>query len=510
MSLQSLSYFAFLPVVAAVYLHLPHKLQAPFLLAVSWLFYLLTAPGLFLVTLGCTLFTWTCGLGMAGPHKKAFFRLGVIGSIVILGFFKYAGLLTAPFSAWLAGAGLQLRLPAIVMPLGISFYTFASIGYLADIAHGRLMPERSFVHYAIFTSFFAVITAGPICRAPSLLPQLHAEHRFDAARTVRALRLYALGLFKKVAVADLLFLFVQPVFADIPGYGGPALVLALVAYAFYLYFDFAGYSEMSRASGILLGIELPVNFRTPFFATNFSGVWSRWHISLSSWLKDYIFNPLVRPERCGEPLLTDKPRRFSPSIGVFVIFFISGMWHGNTLPYLVWGLANWVFRNMEQFLHRHFGRPKPDAPAALLWAKRLVLFTCWTFTLAFFSIGSGIGADGSRPLSDSFALLGGMLRGWELPRFAAEVWQAVYTGFYANDLMVAAWFAFTAFVLLLSFWMDWQCFCYYDEDGSEAMLAAQPKLRRWVLYYLLVLCIFAGMIIQNGGFAGQSFAYAGF
>lgn len=510
MSLQSLGYLAFLPLTAAVYLYLPHKWQAPFLLGASWCFYLLAAPGMFLVLLGCTLLPWLCGLGLLGPHKKACLRLGVLGCLGCLAFFKYAGLLAAPLSAFLARAGLAVQLPALAMPLGISFTTFASIGYLVDAARGEAAPERSFVHYALFTSLFATITAGPICRAPALLPQLHAEHRFSEGRTVRALRLYALGLFKKVAVADVLMLFVRPVFSDIPGHGGPALLAALLGYTLYLYFDFAGYSEMARASGLLLGLDLPENFKTPFFAANFSGFWARWHISLSSWLQDYLFTPLVWADASRIPLLGRKVGRFSPVFCVFIVFFLSGFWHGNTLPFVVWGLLQGLYRAGEELCHRYLGKPRKKAPAYTVWAKRAGVFALWSFGMAFFAVGSGIGADGPRPVGDALALLGGILRGWSLTRFAAEARAAVLAGFYANDLMAAAWLAFAAFGLVLSVWMDWQRFARCKSAGAEEMLAAQPTRRRWVLYYLLVLGIFAGLIMQNGGFGGQSFAYAGF
>ncbi len=510
MSLQSLGYLAFLPLTAVVCLHLPHRLQAPFLLAASWCFYLLAAPGAFLVLLGCTLFTWLCGLGLSGRHKNALLLLGVAGSLGCLAFFKYAGLLAAPLSAFFARAGLAVRLPALAMPLGISFTTFASVGYLVDAARGETAPERSFVHYALFTGFFATITAGPICRAPSLLPQLHAEHRFSEERTVRALRLYALGLFKKVAVADVLMLFVRPVFADIAGHGGPVLLAALLGYTLYLYFDFAGYSEMARASGLLLGIRLPENFKTPFFATNFSGFWARWHISLSGWLQDYLFTPLVWADASRIPLLGRRVQRLSPVFCVFVVFFFSGFWHGNTMPFVVWGALQGLYRAGEELCHRYLGRPRKKAPAYTVWAKRAGVFVLWALGMAFFAMGSGVGADGPRPVGDALALLGGLLRGWAPARFAAEAKAAVLAGFYANDLMAAAWLAFAAFGLALSFWLDWQRFAHCKGSGSEEVLAAQPRAQRWVLYYLLVLGIFAGLVVQSGGFGGQSFAYAGF
>ena len=287
MSLQSFGFFGFLLVVAVVYLHLPQRLQSVFLLGASWVFYALAMPAMLPVTIAVAVFTYLCGRGMTareGAHKTAFLRIGVGGLLAILAFFKYNG-------AFAADGGWQ----AVAMPLGISFYTFAAISYLIDAARGDCEVETSFIDFALFLNFFATVTQGPICRAGALLPQLKAEHRFDAARTVQALRLLALGLFKLVAVSDVLGLLVDEVFPHYGSYGGPMLVLAAVFYTFQLYFNFSGYSEVARAVGLLLGLTLPENFKTPFFATNFSGFWSRWHISFSSWLQDYLFMPLAWP-----------------------------------------------------------------------------------------------------------------------------------------------------------------------------------------------------------------------
>ena len=275
------------------------------------------------VTLAICAFSYLCGRGLGwrgGAHKKAFVRLGVIGSLAILAFFKYFGFLET-----------ALGLPfAIVMPLGISFYSFAAIAYLIDAARGDCEVEKSPLRYALFLMFFGTVTQGPIPRAGQLIPQLVQEHRFDAARTVRALRLYALGLFKMVAVSDVLGVLVDEVFGAWQNYGGPMRVLAAVFYTFQLYFNFSGYSELARATGLLLGLELPENFKTPFFATNFSGFWSRWHISFSSWLQDYLFMPLAWADT--ERLTGGRLRRLPPEVCVFIVFFVSGFWHGSTGP----------------------------------------------------------------------------------------------------------------------------------------------------------------------------------
>ena len=495
MSLQSFGFFGFLLVVAAVYLHLPRRAQSPFLLAASWLFYALAMPSMLGVTIAIAVFTWLCGRALAGPHKTAALRVGVAGLLLILAFFKYNG-------AFAGLAGWQ----AVAMPLGISFYSFAAIAYLIDAAREDCEVERSFIDCALFLNFFATVTQGPICRAGALLPQLKEEHRFDAARTVRGLRLMALGLFKLVAVSDVLGVFVDEVFPHYQSYGGPMLVLGAVGYTLQLYFNFSGYSEVARAVGLFLGLDLPENFKTPFFATNFSGFWSRWHISFSSWLQDYLFLPLAWADLSGPT--RGRLARLPAEACVFTVFFLSGFWHGNTLPFVIWGLLQACYRLGEELLHRRLGKPKKKAPARVLWAKRAVVFALWCVSMVFFRVGSAPAAE-ALTTADAFGYLAGWCRGWSPARFAGELYSAVYTGFYANAIMVAGYYAFLLAALALALRLDARRAFRYKNKPSEVALAGEKH--RWALYYLLVIFLLAGYILQSGGFGNAGFGmYAGF
>ena len=494
MSLQSFGFFGFLLVVAAVYLHLPQRWQNGFLLGASWVFYALAMPTMLPVTIAIAVFTYLCGRCMA-THKTAALRMGVVGLLAILAFFKYNG-------AFAAEGGWQ----AVAMPLGISFYSFAAISYLIDAARGDCEIETNFIDCALFLNFFATVTQGPICRAGALMPQFKTEHRFDAARTVRALRLLALGLFKLVAVSDVLGLVVDEVFPNYRSYGGPMLVLATVFYTFQLYFNFSGYSEVARAVGLFLGLELPENFKTPFFATNFSGFWSRWHISFSSWLQDYLFMPLAWADVSGVTggRLTRLPAEFC----VFTVFFISGFWHGNTLPFVVWGLLQALYRLGEELMHRRFGKPKKKAPARVLWAKRAAVFVLWCISMVFFRVGS---SPAAAPLTvgDAFTYLGHCFLSWAPARFASELYAAAYNGFYANAIMVAAYYAFLVLVLALAFYLDYRRAFGFKNKPAELCLAADKH--RWAVYYALVVALLIGYIMQSGGFGSSGFGmYAGF
>lgn len=495
MGLQSLQYCAFLVVVAAVYLHLPVRMQPVFLLGASWVFYALAMPAMLPVTIALAVFTYLCGRGLAwrgGAHKTAFLRLGVIGMLGILAFFKYNGLLGGVLHGW----------RAVAMPLGISFTSFAAIAYLIDAARGDCEVEISFIRLALFLNFFATVTQGPICRAGALLPQLSAGHRFDAARTVRALRLYALGLFKYIAVADVLNMVVDTVFPHYADYSAPMLILTAVMYTFYLYFSFSGYSEISRATGLVLGLDLPENFKTPFYATNFSGFWSRWHISFSSWLQDYLFMPLAWADlgRFG---------RLPTELCVFCVFFASGFWHGSTAPFIIWGLLQAVYRVGEELLHRRFGKPKKrGTPACVLWGKRVVVFVLWTISMVFFRVGS---APAAAPLTvgDAFAYLGRCFLGWSPARFGSELYAAASNGFYANAIMVAAYYVFVVLVLALAFYLDTRRAFAYKNKPAEVCLAGEKH--RWAVYYALVVALLVGYIMQSGGFGNSGFGmYAGF
>ena len=499
MSLQSFAYFGFLALTALVYLHLPRRLQPPFLLAASWLFYAAAMPAMLPLLLALCAFTYGCGRGLSGAHKTAFLRLGVIGSLAVLAFFKYVNFLAGLFP-W------GLRLSALALPLGISFYTFAAISYLVDAARGACPGERSVVRYALFLSLFATVTQGPLCRAGRLLPQLDAEHRFDAARCVRALRLFALGLFKTVAVSDVLGVLVDNVFAHYREYGGLMLLAGGVGYTLQLYFNFSGYSELARASGLFLGLELPGNFKTPLFSTNFSELWSRWHISFSSWLQDYLFTPLVWADVGG--LTRGRVRRLPPLLCIFLVFFLSGFWHGSTLPFMVWGFLQAVYRVGEELLHRRFGKPKKRAPAHRLWAKRAVVFCLWCASEVFFRVGMG---PNPQPLgvADAARFLGGCVRALSPARFAGELYAALYSDFYAHSLMIALYVAFLLAALALAFWLDYRrCFAYKNQP-AEAALAGEKH--RTLLYLLLIAFILVGFILQSGGFGSSGFGmYAGF
>ena len=509
MSLSSLGYFALLPVTALCYYLFPRRCQNAVLALASLVFLGSSLPdgpqwwvplaALAAVTLGVFF------IGRALPRsrrKKALLWLGVGGCLLLLAVFKY----TNAVLPVLFGPDIG----SLCFPLGISFYSFAAISYLVDVSRGDIPAETNLLHFAVFTGFFATISSGPICRGGEVLPQLKNPRSFDVSRTVDALRLFALGLFKKVAVSDVLALYVDQVFAGYSTHGGLSLLAAAAGYSLVLYFDFSGYSEMARASGLLLGIRLPENFKTPYFSTNFSGFWSRWHISLSSWLQDYLFMPLVWGRWTSRlPIIGKKVTKPPMISSVAVVFFLSGFWHGSTLPFVVWGILQAVYRVGEELLHQKLGKPKKKAPAHTVWAKRAAVFALWTLSLVFFKMGSG--ADGKLfTVQDGFAYLAGMVQGLSPARFAGEWLADVQAGFYAKPVMAAGWLVFIALTLALAFWLDWRRNFACKNRPAEQMLASLSPRVRWCVYYALVIGILIGLVMQSGGLNAPGFAYANF
>lgn len=451
------------------------------------------------VTIALAVFTYLCGRGLAwrgGAHKTAFLRLGVIGMLGILAFFKYNGLLGGVLHGW----------RAVAMPLGISFTSFAAIAYLIDATRGDCEVETSFIRLALFLNFFATVTQGPICRAGALLPQLSAGHRFDAARTVRALRLYALGLFKYIAVADVLNMVVDTVFPHYADYSAPMLILTAVMYTFYLYFSFSGYSEISRATGLVLGLDLPENFKTPFYATNFSGFWSRWaHLVffLAAGLSLYAAG-LGR----SWPLWPPAHR----AVRVLRVLCFRLLARQHRAIHHLGSAAGDLPRGRRAAAPPLWQTQKARHPGRVLWGKRVVVFVLWTISMVFFRVGSGnlSGMAENLGVGDAFVYLGRcLMNSWSPARFAGELYSTAYTGFYANTIMVAVYWAFAALALALGIWLDHRRNFACKNKPAEVALASAKH--RNALYVVLIVFILVGYIMQSGGFNANAFGpYAGF
>jgi alginate O-acetyltransferase complex protein AlgI len=365
---HSLEYLALLAAVCTLYWLLPHRGQNLLLLGASYLFYGYVHPWFLILILLTSAVDYACGLGIAARprwrKRLLFASLGV--NLGLLGVFKYFGFFVENAGELLRLLGLPSFTGAvtILLPVGISFYTFQSMSYVVDVYRGDAAPRRSFLDYALFVSFFPQLVAGPIERAPRLLGQVEKPRYFDPDRVRDGLSLMLWGFFKKLVIADNVAVVANKVFAlESPWF--PLLWAGVFAFCIQIYADFSGYTDIARGSARLLGFELMENFNHPYLARSPAEFWRRWHISLSTWFRDYVYIPLGG-SRAGS-------RRAAFNLGA--TFLLSGLWHGASWNFVLWGLywgaLIWIYREAA-------GR-FPAGPGGL--RAPAALQTAWMFLL---------------------------------------------------------------------------------------------------------------------------------
>ena len=335
MTFDSLLYLGFLWFVVVLHRILPHQMRWVLLLAASVVFYAVGSVPLSLLLLGVIALTYAAGLllGAASTQrqKRAILIAAIAACVGLLLYFKYFRFLAERAQALvrMLGGQAEWNLWDVVLPVGVSFYTFQAMAYVIDVYRGTLPPERHFGYYALFISFFPQLVAGPIERAENLLPQLKAERAVSREDMRVGIRLLLSGLFRKVVLADFCGSVVDRVYAS-SAPDGSAVAVATLLFAVQIYCDFAGYSEIARGSARLVGIRLMPNFDRPYLAENIREFWRRWHISLSKWLTDYVYIPLGGSQK-------GLARQIAATI---VVFLISGLWHGANDTFVVWGLLH--------------------------------------------------------------------------------------------------------------------------------------------------------------------------
>lgn len=404
MNVASPPFFVFLTVVLSVYHLLPRRtLKYGWLTLSSWAFYAWASPGYLWVILLLTAIDYWAGRRIAASDddrtRKRWLTLSIVSNLGLLAAFKYTEFVfdNGVSLARLFGADAPDRAWRILLPLGISFHTFQGISYTVDV-YRRLIPAvRSPLDYALFVAFFPQLAAGPIVRAVEFLPQMTTPPRVSAEQITDGLRLFVVGLFKKLFIADQLHgLFVDPVFAHPEQFSPGVLRWAAVAWAVQIYCDFSGYTDIALGTAKWFGFELPPNFRLPYLATSITDFWRRWHLSLSTWLRDYLYFPLGGSRR-GE---------VRTYLNLITLFVLCGLWHGAAWHWLVYGLYNGVLMS----LHRAFDRQFIGAAwreslmwKAVAWAATffqlllglvLIRMTSWPGGLLVMQSLVGLGHDG--------------------------------------------------------------------------------------------------------------------
>ena len=383
MLFNSWQYAVFLPLVAAAYFLVPHRVRWVLLLGASYYFYMSWNPNLVFLILFTTASSYTAALGVEHSRseraRRAWLAGGVCLSLACLFFFKYFNFFSESVTALLRAVSLPVGdfTLNVILPVGISFYTFQTLSYVIDVYRGQMKAERHFGIYALYVSFFPQLVAGPIERAVTLLPQFREEHRPDASAFSYGCHQIAWGLFKKVVVADTAAVYVDKVYGDLSMCAPMGYVIATLLFAFQVYCDFSGYSDIALGSAHILGFRLMRNFRCPYFARSIKDFWRRWHISLSTWFQDYVYIPLGG-SRCG---------RARHLRNLFLTFLVSGLWHGAKWTFVAWGALFGVLSmadvlvipRLDRF-ERSRGKIGRRAVQLLRWAVCFGLVcVCWVF-----------------------------------------------------------------------------------------------------------------------------------
>lgn len=477
MDFNTLIFLGFFAVVAVLVYCMPRALKPYFLLLASYTFYLYKPENARLVFLlaAATAITWCSGLAIGASKKRWARRFFLVLSILcccsFLFFFKYFQFFT----------GRALDLAA---PLGLSYFTFQSLGYVIDVYQKVVPAQKNPLKYALFVSFFPCIFTGPIERAGHLMPQLEAPQRFDYNRVAGGVFRMLWGYCKKMVLADTIGQFVKTVYAAPQNSTGPYLLLASLLFSYQIYLDFSGCCDIAIGGAQVLGFDLLENFNRPFAAKSYTELWNRWHMSLTNWFRDYIFTPLSFYNR-GLPGFWG---RLQGWFNVFIIFPISGLWHGASWGYVIWGVLNGsflVFGKATAKLRRKLNRKNPLYKSRLVKGaiQRGCVYLLFTFCIVFFAADLYGGSAG--------AVFGGLFHGW------SGSWLTFTAGLAAKGLGLAAILLVTVGGLLVAL---------IESRGPVASwVRRQWFFVRWPLYWLLGLALLFFGVFGQSAFIYQQY-----
>lgn len=423
MVFNSFEFFIFFPVVAALYLALPHRFRQGFLLAAGYYFYMCFKP-VYVILLAATttidylLALWIGKTQLTSQRKKAkaIFILAVLHNILLLVSFKYLSFLNEPITALLKAFHINLNLGSLELlaPIGISYFIFKKLSYLIDVYRETIKPEKNLGTFALYVSFFPEIMSGPIDRAGKLIPQFRNPVRFDYKRITDGLKLMAWGFFMKLIIADRLAPFVNKVYNQPREFEGVQLVIATVYFSIQIYCDFAGYTHIARGAGKIMGFELAQNFNRPYFSTSIGEFWKRWHMSLSNWLMDYLFLPIAyavsRRIKSAE-VLKIKAETWAYFTGIMSTMLLCGLWHGASWTFVVWGGIHGLYlaisfatKKLRKKINKKLGiKKQSDKFTPSNFFRGLATFGMVTFAWIFFKANS---------MADALYIVKNLLTGW--------------------------------------------------------------------------------------------------
>ena len=386
MTFNSIEFLIFYPIVLLLYFVLPKVAKWPMLLVASYFFYMCYNPALVVLIFGTTLVSWVCSILCEHTEKRALKRLyltlTLIVSLGVLFFYKYFDFVsTSIFDIFMPNDDPMLL--NLLLPVGISFYTFQTLSYVIDVYRGDIKTERNFFFYALFVSFFPQLVAGPIERPGNLIPQLKSPKKFNKDDAVKGAKHMIVGFFKKICVADTIAVAVNSIYNNVESATSFGVILATVLFAVQIYCDFSGYTDIAIGCARIMGIRLMKNFNHPYHATTIKEFWSRWHISLSTWFRDYLYIPLGG-NRCS------KARHM---LNLFIVFLVSGIWHGAAATFIIWGAIHGVYQIVGNLTYKPRARllkacDLSESSPLVIWGRRIITFILVSFAWLFFRANS--------------------------------------------------------------------------------------------------------------------------
>ena len=479
MLFNSIDFAIFLPIVFILYWFLTNKnlkLQNLLIVVASYLFYGWWDYRFLLLILFSTIVDYSVGIGLLKQENKTQRKILLGTSILVnlgfLGFFKYYNFFLDNFITAFSFFGTEIKANSlnIILPVGISFYTFQTLSYSIDVYKRKLEPTKDFIAFSAFVSFFPQLVAGPIERARNLLPQFYKKRTFDYSKAVDGMRQILWGLFKKIVIADNCAVFADQIFNNSHDYSGSILVLGAIFFAFQIYGDFSGYSDIAIGTARLFGFNLMQNFAFPYFSRDIAEFWRRWHISLSTWFRDYLYIPLGG----------SRGTNYFKIRNVFIIFLVSGFWHGANWTFIIWGGLNALYFLPIMLLNKNKINTDVVAQGKHLPSVREVLSITLTFSLTTIAWIFFRAEDIHHAISYLSDIIHPSIL--TLPELITPKLEMIYT-------------ILCVFILVLFEWMN--------RDKIHALdIANYNKSNRWVLYLIIII-----MIITFGSFNQNSFIY---
>ena len=485
MLFNSIEFLFFFAVIGAVYFSVPPRFQWLVLLVGSYAFYMSWEPSyaavLALLSIANYYLAVRLGRAYAPATKKAILALTIIINAGLLFTLKYAGFfaesLRAVFHYHAPAAAIPVL--SLALPVGISFYTFKIMNYTVDVYRGKIEPEKKLGLFALYVSFFPQLIAGPIDRATKLLPQFHEEHTFDYRRVTDGLKLILWGFFQKMVVADNLAVMVDPVFSKPGQYDTPVLALAAVFFTFQIYCDFSGYSDIAIGIAQVFGYTSMNNFERPYFSRSIPEFWRRWHISLSSWFRDYLYIPLGGSH-------VSVPRWY---INLMIVFLVSGLWHGANWTFVVWGaihgclyLSSVLTHDLRKKVAGTIGLGR--VPHLHQGIQMVITFCLVAFAWIFFKANT---------ISDAFYIVSRLFTGWGSRSAGAGAGALI-------PFISSHFYEFCIGVISVAVMES--VHTLQAKGSVREMLRSRPVLLRWAVYYGLALAV-----LLLGSFGSKQFIY---